>query len=350
MPTIGADVYSTIGFTTRPVPSSPSSSSSSSSLSITTTTNKKSYDDDDVEEEKKGEIEDNIVGDNDDVDNDDNSSNINDDSNDNNNTYCTALGQLARGPISIQVWDTPGRERFMNTDGKTRYTASFSDNFLKHLDAVCLVYDASSSTSFTHVLSWYYELIERTRRMKANHERKRHLPIVIVGNKIDIIQDRENARRVRRQKEQLFQNRSKETVVQQRDVLGLAGTNWRGRDYRYEYASSSSKPPSRHNRGNNKRTNSKDSINDSNNDSNTKNNNEDGKENRLELLTYLGTNTNYLEAILSNEVYRGSYLDSLLRSEDNSHPDKDMVQLWCTVSAVPCGIFGSVLYLISYRD
>lgn len=214
-----------------------------------------------------------------------------------------------RQPISIQVWDTPGRERFVNTNGKTRYTASFSDNFLKDLDAVCLVYDVSSSTSFTHVLNWYYELIERTKRMKANHEREKHLPIVIVGNKIDIFQDRDT-----RQKE-LF-NKKKENV-QQRNVLGLT-ENWRGRDYRYEYSASAPSTTQA-------TTSRKPTKIDSNGDAND----EDGKKNRLELLTYLGTNTNYLEAILNNEVYRGSYLDSLLSSEDNSHPDKDMVQLWC---------------------
>lgn len=196
-------------------------------------------------------------------------------------------------PISIQVWDTPGRERFVNPNGNTRYTASFSDNFLRNLDAVCLVYDISSSTSFTHVLNWYYELIERIRRMKANQERTRHLPIVIVGNKIDIFQDRDTR-----------QTGPEKEIVHQRNVLGLTG-KWRGRDYRYEYSAKSSSG---------KR--STDKL-----DGNT-NDDVGGKENRLELLTYLGTNTNYLEAILNNEVYRGSYLDSLLSSEDNSHPDK----------------------------
>lgn len=258
MPTIGADVYSTIT-TTR---SSPSPSTTDTS---------------EVEEDKKEER------------------NYFVETAKNNHT-------ARRRPISIQVWDTPGRERFVNPNGKTRYTAYFSDNFLRDVDAVCLVYDVSSSTSFTHVLNWYYELIERIRRMKANHERTRHLPIVIVGNKIDIFQDRDT-----RQKELL--NRKKE-IVQQRNVLGLTG-NWRGRDYRYEYSANAPALTSAPTKP---------------------------KENRLELLTYLGTNTNYLEAILNNEVYRGSYLDSLLSSEDNSHPDKDMVQLWCMVSAFQYGM------------
>jgi len=270
MPTIGADVYSTITATIAPP--------SPSTIEI-------SEDEEEVIEKRKNSV----------------------DTVKNNQT-------TRRRPISIQVWDTPGRERFVNPNGNKRYTASFSDNFLRNLDAVCLVYDVSSSTSFTHVLNWYYGLIERIQRMKANHKRTRHLPIVIVGNKIDIFQDRDT-----RQKELL--NRKKE-VVRQRNVLGLTG-DWRGRDYRYEYSanapaltsSAPTKPSSL-------RKNSKNKM-----DGNT--NDDEGRENRLELLTYLGTNTNYLEAILNNEVYRGSYFDSLLSSEDNSHPDKDMVQLWC---------------------
>jgi GTPase SAR1 family protein len=273
MPTVGADVYSTIT-TTRSTLSPPNTETG------------------EVNEEGKNKR-------------------INAMDNDKNNTASR------RRQISLQVWDTPGRERFVNPNGKTRYTASFSDNFLRNLDAVCLVYDVSSSTSFTHVLNWYYELIERIRRMKANQERTRHLPIVIVGNKIDIFQDRDT-----RQKELL--DRKKE-IVQQRNVLGLTG-NWRGRDYRYEYSANAPALTSTP-------TKSSSSRKTTNNKIDGKTNDVGEEENRLELLTYLGTNTNYLEAILNNEVYRGSYLDSLLSSEDNSHPDKDMVQLWCMVSS-----------------
>jgi len=194
--------------------------------------------------------------------------------------------------VSIQAWDTPGRNG----------TASFSDQFLVKLDVAVLIYDVSSSTSFTHVLNWYYELIERIKRMKANEDRQRKLPIVIVGNKIDIFEERKKQKKLR-----------KKEVVRQRDVLKLGG-NWTGKDYRYEYSAS---PPSLH---------PSSSIVDSSSSSSTS-----SRPQQLELLTYydLGTNRNYLEAILNSEVYRGSYLDSLVSAEDKSHPDKDMVQLWC---------------------
>jgi GTPase SAR1 family protein len=228
-------------------------------------------------------------------------------------------------PVSIQIWDTPGRERYVNNDNhKAKYPASFSDSFFKNVDAAILVYDVSSSTSFTHVLKWHTELMERLRRMEATGERSRPLPIVIVGNKIDIFQERDTQKKLR-----------KKEVVKQRDVLGVSGKEFRGRDYRYEYSAS---PPSGVSASASGRVNllqvmpSSASSSGMGNTSNVavssaKNGIDAPHRNRFEISTYMGTSnkTNYLEAILNNEVYRGSYLDSLLSSEDNSHPDKDMV-------------------------
>ena len=44
-----------------------------------------------------------------------------------------------------------------------------------------------------------------------------------------------------------------------------------------------------------------------------------------------GDETTYLEYVLgkSSGAADGSYLESLLSTEDKSHPDKDMVLLWC---------------------
>ena len=289
-PTIGSDVYSTL----------ISSTSLSLLLSSTTNNNDKNEKKDnnkDVNSTTTHNVHENENADESSDFASVSSSSTAIQSNYNNNNNNNNINKFKK-PISIQIWDTPGRERFVNPDEKTRYTASFSDNFLKNLDAVVLVYDVSSSTSFTHVLNWYYELIERIKRMKINHDRIRDLPIVIVGNKIDIFEERDAQKELRQIE-----------VVQQRDVLGLTG-NWTGRDYRYEYSAS---PPS---------TSSTMSSTTS-------------KSSSHELLTYyLGTNTNYLEAILNNEVDGGSYLDSLVSSEDKSHPDKDMVQLWCMVSEV----------------
>mmetsp|Transcript_19191 Transcript_19191/g.30922 ORF Transcript_19191/g.30922 Transcript_19191/m.30922 type:complete len:385 (+) Transcript_19191:195-1349(+) len=217
--------------------------------------------------------------------------------------------------ISIQIWDTPGRERYSNLDSKKkRYIASFSDSFLRDVDAAVLMYDASSSTSFTHVLKWHSELTERLRRMEASGERLRSLPILIVGNKIDIFEERHTQKQLR-----------KKEVVHQRDVLGL-NSNFRGNDYRYEYTVS---------RPSTIASSTLLSQSPSSADKNADNTKKDGKgpnnshRNRFELSTYMGTKTNYVESVLNHEMYRGFYLDSLLSSEDKSFPDKDMVLLWC---------------------
>lgn len=271
-----------------------------------------------------------------DMEGDDGSSTSQDEKKDASSLHPTAAGppqvpvSTSTRPVSIQIWDTPGRERYVNNDNsnnnKTRYIASFSDSFFKNVDAAILVYDVSSSTSFTHVLKWHAELMERIRRMEASGERSRPLPIVIVGNKIDIFQERDTQKELK-----------KREVVKQRDVLGVAGKKFRGQDYRYEYSASApyaaslSASASASSRMNSLAVPATSGAT-GNAASNTivpplKNGNDTSHRNRFEISTYMGTSnqTNYLEAILNNEVYRGSYLDSLLSSEDNSHPDKDMV-------------------------
>ena len=54
---------------------------------------------------------------------------------------------------------------------------------------------------------------------------------------------------------------------------------------------------------------------------------------RFEISTYgiigTGDQISFLEQNYFNNDVRGSYLESLLSTEDGSHPDKDMVLLWC---------------------
>lgn len=145
--------------------------------------------------------------------------------------------------------------------------------------------------------------------------------------------------------------------VPQRDVMGFQGNSFRGKDSRYEYrassncSSSNSSPrhQSKHYTGLSSLSPSSSSSNlkstttaaptsprskrnkKKSNKKNKKPNNPDKRKNRFEISTYMGTGgqTSYLKAVLSNECVRGSYLESLLSTEDRSHPDKDMVLLWC---------------------
>jgi small GTP-binding protein len=132
--------------------------------------------------------------------------------------------------VSMQVWDTPGRERFA-ANRKFKYTAAFSDSFFKNADAALLVYDITSSTSFTQLLNWHYDLQERIRRLQASGQRTRPFPVLIVANKMDILQERDT----------IMDQHHNIKTVDQRDVMGLTGKDFRGKDSRYEYRAS---PPS----------------------------------------------------------------------------------------------------------
>jgi small GTP-binding protein len=115
--------------------------------------------------------------------------------------------------IRLQMWDTPGRER------RQKYETSLSDSFFRQAHAIMLVYDMTSSTSFTQLLAWYADL------MILRNER--FLPVMIVANKLDIFQsDKDRAPHYPQR-------------TQQRDVLGLRG-GFRGKDFRYEYRVSTS--------------------------------------------------------------------------------------------------------------
>ncbi|EEC44405.1 predicted protein [Phaeodactylum tricornutum CCAP 1055/1] len=177
--------------------------------------------------------------------------------------------------------DTPGRERFYSKRQR-RHTdaASLGASFFRQADAVMLVYDMTSSTSFTQLLKWYADLVDLCQ--------SKPVPILIVANKLDLfIADQQRA------STWVHPRR-----VSQRDVLGLAGS-FRGNDFRYEYRVSTQLSPNpmkkKHQRKQSHR--------------------------RMEISSFLANRENW--------TTDGSYLESLLNSEDASHPDREMVLLWC---------------------
>ena len=180
--------------------------------------------------------------------------------------------------VNLQMWDTPGRERFYAEKQRRQYAASLSDSFFDNADAIMLVYDMTSSTSFTQLLKWYADLMELYKN--------KPLPILIVANKLDIFTSN--------------QQRASTMVhprkVEQRDVLGLQG-GFRGKDFRYEYRVSPV-------------------------ETNTPVKKLRKKDRRMEIeWGFLANRENW--------TTDGSYLDSLLNSEDGSSPDREMVLLWC---------------------
>lgn len=176
--------------------------------------------------------------------------------------------------VSLQVWDTAGRERFV-AGRKAKYTAALSDEFFRYADAAMLVYDANSSTSFTQLLKWHADLMRRMKELQIEK-----MPILIVANKMDVLK-RE------------FEPQQRRTTVPQRDVMGLH-SNFRGKDMPYEYRAS---PPS---------ISKEDST-------------DNGR--RVEISTYMATGDTWTTDAM--------YVDSVLNTEDISHPDRDMVLLWC---------------------
>jgi small GTP-binding protein len=214
--------------------------------------------------------------------------------------------------INLQMWDTPGKENFAlqhrRQQQQVKYSTSLSDSFVQHADAIMLVYDMTSSTSFTRLLKWYGDLIELFTKTKKS------IPILIVANKLDLYNQGMNC------KDQRNGAQMGRPVVAQRNVLGLHDIDYYGKNFRYEYQIVP--------------TNDKEvaasavSISSSNDVSTTNGSTIDdpllsskGTKRRMEISSYLVNRDNW--------TTDGSYLESLLHSEDGSHPDRDMVLLWC---------------------
>jgi small GTP-binding protein len=117
--------------------------------------------------------------------------------------------------VSLQAWDTPGRERF-DAQHQRRQT-SLGPSFLARADAIMLVYDMNSSTSFKQLLKWYAELIEIKK-----------FPILVVANKLDLYLAEQGRRAPK-------DHHHPHRVEQCRDVLGVRKQKFEGKDYRYEY-------------------------------------------------------------------------------------------------------------------
>lgn len=76
-----------------------------------------------------------------------------------------------RGKAILQIWDTAGQDKFR----------SISQSYIRNGDAIILVYDITSDDTFQHVTTW----------MDAIHNMaKKDIPIILVGNKIDMESER----------------------------------------------------------------------------------------------------------------------------------------------------------------
>ncbi|CAB1313782.1 unnamed protein product [Coregonus sp. 'balchen'] len=72
---------------------------------------------------------------------------------------------------NLQIWDTAGQERFR----------SIARSYFRKAHGVLLLYDVTSESSFLNVREWMDQIQEST---------DEHLPMCVIGNKVDLREDR----------------------------------------------------------------------------------------------------------------------------------------------------------------
>ena len=77
--------------------------------------------------------------------------------------------------VRIKIWDTAGQERFN----------SLTQGFFKNAQGVIITYDVTNSDSFDNLKNWISSIKTNMQNQKIN------MPVIIMGNKIDLIDDRE---------------------------------------------------------------------------------------------------------------------------------------------------------------
>lgn len=78
--------------------------------------------------------------------------------------------------MGLQLWDTAGQERFL----------SIGHSFYKGADCCILAFDLTSEKSFENLNGWRTEFTECCQ----TRDNKRTVPFLVVGNKVDKLNDR----------------------------------------------------------------------------------------------------------------------------------------------------------------
>ena len=76
--------------------------------------------------------------------------------------------------VNMQIWDTAGQDRFQ----------SLGVAFYRGADCCVLVYDLTNEMSFRHLDTWRDEFL-----IQAGPKDPDNFPFVLVGNKLDVVQD-----------------------------------------------------------------------------------------------------------------------------------------------------------------
>ncbi|CAF1097945.1 unnamed protein product [Rotaria sp. Silwood1] len=85
--------------------------------------------------------------------------------------FLTKDVQVGNHLVTMQIWDTAGQERFQ----------SLSVSYYRGADCCILVYDVTSTTSFTSLNNWRDEFLIQA----APHDPE-NFPLVVIGNKVDL--------------------------------------------------------------------------------------------------------------------------------------------------------------------
>ena len=88
--------------------------------------------------------------------------------------YYSITYKLADGAvINVHIWDTCGQERFN----------SIWEKYYKRADGILLVFDITNKPSFNKIKNFYVQ--------KIKDNCKLNIPIILLGNKTDLIDERE---------------------------------------------------------------------------------------------------------------------------------------------------------------
>jgi Ras family len=222
----------------------------------------------------------------------------------------------------LQMFDTPGeipdRSRRhaneQNDHEQQRHRQALLSAFAQRMDGVLLVYDMTSTTSFVQLRQWHAQWRKNQNQQSShgNSNANYHQPILIVGNKRDLMTPTKN-RANNHNGNNGHVILAHRPTIPQRDVMGLAGS-FTGKDFRYEYRVDHQVPlplePS-------KSTGSANSL---------PSHHPPANRRHHQISTFSSTTD---AGILWTQNQDGTYLDSLLTTEDTSNPDRDMVKLWC---------------------
>ncbi|CAB9507729.1 member RAS oncogene family [Seminavis robusta] len=249
--------------------------------------------------------------------------------------------------ILLQMFDTPGevperrRKRPANEQDdleQQRHMQALLNAFVGRMDGVMLVYDMTSTTSFVQLRQWHAQWRKYSSQNNDNNNNTvhHHQPFLVVGNKRDLILPTKinNHKQNTSSKSSTSNNNKNSTfnnlqpsAVPQRDVMGFQRT-FTGNDFRYEYRvdHNTSAPPTPLHSNNSLTTSSTPHHHHHHKPPKSTSSKSSRPNHRHQISTFSST-TN--AGVLWTQGQDGTYLDSLLTTEDNSNPDRDMVKLWC---------------------